>query len=780
MNRIVLWILIFSVVVAPATATPKTREVADEDVDRAIGELKRYLYAQQKPDGGWGSWHPEFDADGDTAIAVFALLEAGESPDDPRMKKGLAALVAVKPRRRQAYVIATRIMALSLIVAQKKNSPYRDQLVRDVAWLTKNARRMQGAWGYRGADTNGDNSVSQFALLALWEADRAGVKVDSTLIRLAERTWIRRQRRNGGWTYAGQANLVEAKTTTSMTAAGLASLYLCQDVLSNRSGPYPTQRNAEKAWRYLAKNLKPDFHKDEYLAFCIQRVGLSSGRKYIADMNWYALGAAEYAKPVPSGRRFRSKWGPWVRAAFELIFLARGRLPLTFNKLQHGKEAVWNWHNRDIANFSEYMRRWYERRMRWQIVKIADDVRELLDAPIMLVSGTKALTFSKDQWNKLREYTLRGGVLLFVPTNNNRPFINSAKEALEDLYAEQRELAGGYYTLKKLPSDHPLYSASGERIRNGEKVLPMYGVSDGTRLLAVVCERDISATWQRKRYSSGGVDFRLGVNFLFYATGANALQSRMRPVFIGKDRAAKYSAKVAWVRHGGNWSTQPYALNYLAQKLRAENRVSLDVTVGAALTADALAGHKLAWMSGSDKFVLKENQLDALEKYLDGGGTLFVNAVGGSREFRRSAELMLERLFEGKDVFRGGASSNSPLMTGKCGKFRGPIIGDLKRTKAWVKVSPEAGSPLIAYQYAGRIMAIYAPNGIHDTLDGHTAHGAKSYMPKSARDIAANVVLYAMMDKPKPKPKKPATEPSTQPSTQPAPTTTPTTTKPNG
>jgi len=96
---------------------------------------------------------------------------------------------------------------------------------------------------------------------------------------------------------------------------------------------------------------------------------------------------------------------------------------------------------------------------------------------------------------------------------------------------------------------------------------------------------------------------------------------------------------------------------------------------------------------------------------------------------------------------------NSPLMTGKCGDFRGPPIKALKRTRAWQRLRPKAGAPLRVHNLAGRTVAIYAPYGIHDTLDGHTAHGAMSYMPPSARDLAANVVLYALAQS-TPTPKK--------------------------
>jgi hypothetical protein len=153
-------------------------------------------------------------------------------------------------------------------------------------------------------------------------------------------------------------------------------------------------------------------------------------------------------------------------------------------------------------------------------------------------------------------------------------------------------------------------------------------------------------------------------------------------------------------------------------------------------------------MTGSSAFKLTDQQIADLRAYIDAGGTLFVNPVGGSREFRTSAQRMLEKLFEGQavDLKEPGPPADSPLVTGKIGEYRGPAIDttQLARTKGWQKVAPEVrGLQLRTYEKAGRIVAIFAPYGIHDTLDGHTAFGAMSYLPGPAMDIAANVVLYA-------------------------------------
>jgi hypothetical protein len=356
-----------------------------------------------------------------------------------------------------------------------------------------------------------------------------------------------------------------------------------------------------------------------------------------------------------------------------------------------------------------------------------------------------------------------------IPTNRSKAFLDAAKEKLDSLYAQQRKLAGEHYELKALPADHAVYSAH-KPIERAAALAPMWGVSDGTRLLAVICERDLPAAWQRRMTTTRQVDFDLGANFFFYATGGNNLPRHLRPVFPDSGGEVRHRARVAWLRHGGNWYTQPYALDYVSQKLTAENRVDVDVRVGAEISAAGLAGADLAYLTGTDDFELTDEQIGALRDYLARGGTLFVNAVGGSREFQRPVRRVVRSLLPDATAGVQAVTEDSPLLTGKCGEFRGPIIEDLDRTKAFRLAVPDAPPPLQVGTFGGRTAVILAANGIHDTLDGHTAHDGRSYMPDSARELAANIVLYALSSRPAGQRVTdwPATAPSGGASTRPA------------
>ncbi len=742
-----------------ASAFGGVRATSDRDVDRAIEATKNYLWGQQNSNGSWQKAHYEsrhhLPGYFTTAICTLALLEAGvEANNDPRLARAIDALLEAKCN--SLRVIALRSMVLGITLSQplppETKTRYQKQLQDDLRWMVR-GKSFRGSWGEAGPDGVGDNMCNQFALLALWEAAQAKRRIPPGLFRLAEGVWVERQHNDGGWSFADVAG-IELEPDVRMTAAGLSSLYLCWDALTTNPGPARQHEAMDRAWAYLDQKFTPEFFRNDYVLFCIQQLGMRSGRKFIGSYDWYAIGAAKLAEPRPAGTAYSDgEWGPLVRAAFELIFLARGRIPLTFNKLDYGSETDWNLYPRDIARFSDYMKRRYERAMRWQIVRLTDPIPTLLDAPLLLVDGGRALALSAEQWDRLRDYTLRGGTLLFVPVRNGQAFRESVRTALASLYEEQKNQAGRYYELQSLPADHPLYTVQ-QTIRNGSRILPLQAVGDGTRPLAILCEKDIVGAWQRDAEEVKKCDFDLGVNLFMFTTGKNALSSRMRPVFTAKGpQETRRTIRVAWLKHDGNWNTQPYALDCLSEKLVAENRLALRIVKGAALTPEALKDQHLLWMTGTNAFQLTPAEKQALQNYLNRGGMLFLNAVGGARAFDRSARQLARELGDAMNLSEGEATLASPFFTGKSGDFRGPRIqelNDLRRTVALRSAEPKRTNPFYLYLRGEDVRIVHAQHGLHDTLDGHTTYGARSYMPDSALDLAANIALYAFAGKPQP------------------------------
>ena len=223
-ERILGALLLIGLVAAPAAAEdPAARETADEDVDRAITAVKRYLWGQQRADGGWPQirhYAHSYNVPGGlcTALVTFALLEAGEDfVNSEKMKKGLESLTKLKSDNIQ--VRAFRVMALSRVVGANRDSPHLASLKEDIKWLL----RSRGAWGPGGPHRVGDNSSNQYAMMALWEATAAGAELPKKLLAAAERVWVKNQRPDGGWAFS-DLETTELKSTPRMTAAGLASM----------------------------------------------------------------------------------------------------------------------------------------------------------------------------------------------------------------------------------------------------------------------------------------------------------------------------------------------------------------------------------------------------------------------------------------------------------------------------------------------------------------------------------------------------------------------------
>ncbi len=753
MKKVLSCILIVSLLLA-VPAFSAVRETTDEDVQRAIDRVTRYLWSLQHPDGHWQTHHYErnhhLPHGFPTAVIVYALLEGGQTPqNNPRMEKALEFLMGMKINNTQFRSL--RAMSLAKVIAEEKKdekSKYLKQLEDDLRWLLVGNKRsgFRGAWGEVGPDRLGDNMSGQFALAAMWESYLAQLELKKRIFQLAEANWIKTQQKDGGWALDGDPKTSMA-TDVRMTAAALSSLYTCRDALERGAGRYRYQKNVDEGWDYLNKNFKPDFIRNSYSAFCIQQLGMRSGRKYIGKYDWYDIALAKLAEPSPGGPSYSGYWGPRVRAAFELIFLARARIPLAVSKLEYGKDSGWNTHSRDLPRFTDYAHRQFERKLRWQIVKITGDIQSLLDAPILLIEGDKEIQLSQAEWDKLREYTLRGGLMIFVPVGRNtKPFVESAKKALPELYKAQRAEAPKskpYYTLQEQTDRSPIYQGY-VKIDSGANQVPAWAISDGSRLIAIVLGEDITASWQKRDFLRDQVNHPLGLNLMMYGIGGNYNLMRMRPIFDPPPGKPKHTVKVGWLKHDGNWNTQPYAMESLSRKTEVENRVRIAHTPIEGVDSKKVNSMDIIWVIGTDRFTLSQKQIDALRSYVDKGGVIFFNAIGGSRDFARAAEKNIEKILEGKNMSERAVSATSPLMTGKAGDFRGPKIIDPQRASEFLRLFSTPPDPLTVYSRGENPSVILAPYGIHDTIDGHVAADAVSYLPDSARAFGANIVLYAL------------------------------------
>src|SRR5262249_34090533 len=158
-------------------AKPRREEPLVEKVRKAIEGGKRYLRTQQQRNGSWEAYHKVALFDGGcTSLALLALLNAGVSPKDGTIRRGLGDLRKIEPRHTCVVALQTRVY----VEAGKTTDSERIQ--RNVDWLIKTAvtdgdKLLGWTYGTTGRSFP-DNSNSQYAILGLHAGKMAGARID--------------------------------------------------------------------------------------------------------------------------------------------------------------------------------------------------------------------------------------------------------------------------------------------------------------------------------------------------------------------------------------------------------------------------------------------------------------------------------------------------------------------------------------------------------------------------------------------------------------------------
>ncbi len=371
----------------PAVPSVRTDPKVNEAIDRGV----RYLQKTQRPDGSWdmvanqGSAWPT----GYAALGGLALLECGVPAKDPSVQRAAGFVRSRVPELTKVYEVATAILFLDRL-ADPRDEPFIAELaIRLVA-----SQGSDGGWNYdcprvppqlaqripahlathwpwsparpkpaavkggappklpvidlqklpadlewnrelrppaTGPAGPGDNSNTQFALLALWAARRHGLAVEAPIY-FAYQRFIKSQGADGGWVYT-----VGSPTTPAMTCAGMLGLALGHGVLPVSDGKGKVESPAMQKGLALLGGVidappQGGFSpaSNVYLLWSIERVAVLADLPTIGGKDWYAWGArALLASQHPDGHwaggGYTGACGP-VDTCLALLFLKRSNL----------------------------------------------------------------------------------------------------------------------------------------------------------------------------------------------------------------------------------------------------------------------------------------------------------------------------------------------------------------------------------------------------------------------------------------------------------------------
>ncbi|UCD76708.1 MAG: hypothetical protein JSV91_07230 [Phycisphaerales bacterium] len=665
------------VVMSPALLTSAAQaqdqltaeQLADEHVLKAIDAIVEELYARKDPQRFWDPIKPPAgesttQGGGYTALTVLSLLYAGQSYQDPRLRDAIEYLADYP-------MGGTYAVSLRAAVWAKLPAKFRKNLEADIAWLLAGFSQKSSGWTYeqKPNSTRRDNSITQFAALALWEAAKRGARIDPRLWQALEERFLVMQLPDGGWNYIGQG-----PATGSMTAAGLATLFITQDYVHAEDSldlESPRDRRHEQA---IARGLEwmngwfspvenpgrfSDFY---YYLYGVERVGLASGRKYFGPHDWFREGAAELigrlcrwdeAERIMTvheriGGRGNAGRVRVRHLTFALMFLSRGRAPVAFNKLQ-AEGMPWNNRPRDVANLTAWISDHSEADLAWQIVDMSGEPEEWLDASVLYLASDRAPAWMKDldadakvfirdarrflkqraageipmdaepplrpevaELVKLKRYLDLGGLIFAVNEGSSRAFAESIERAGQVMYPQ--------YEWRALPRGHWAYALNFP-VRARRPALR--GLSNGVRELIILAPAgDLARTYQGREETKAS-HFQTAANIYFHASELNRPRPRLAGPAADVPTDAGQEGVITIVRalHEGNWKPEPLALPALAARLAREQDLQLRIIDWPLSMIDRLGeAPSLVLVNGIEKHRFSEAQKEAIRRFVERAG----------------------------------------------------------------------------------------------------------------------------------------------------------------
>ncbi len=168
---------------------------------------------------------------GAQAMAGLALLKSEAPHDHPRIIQAVQSI-------RQGLnddSLRTDMYSLAMSIIFLVNAD-RDRYEYDIEKLLKlqgETQKPNGAWGYHNA-LFGDTSMTQYAVLSMWEATEAGFDVPVERWEQVANWLLRTQDPSGGFGYqaidpGNFTQVMQSETPLCMCTAGSGALYICSD-----------------------------------------------------------------------------------------------------------------------------------------------------------------------------------------------------------------------------------------------------------------------------------------------------------------------------------------------------------------------------------------------------------------------------------------------------------------------------------------------------------------------------------------------------------------------
>jgi hypothetical protein len=291
---------------------------------------------------------------GESALIALALLKSDLPPNDPDVARCINTIRSrfasggFDPERKGGSDIY-EAGVVSLALANLDAEARRAELAAVARYLISK-QKANGSWDY-DSRTAGDTSISQYAILGLWEAENGGAEVGPEVWDRAASWFLSTQASGGSWCYHRDEGSPE---TLSMTAAGVGSLLICRrqlarsrrgiESLSNLLtpvGPEARRSNydiktssaridqavkAGLAWlgsNFTTRSSEVIGPTVYYTLYGVERIGALADRDTLGRVNWFEAGRDFIHRSQRPDGAWDSTHGDIPNTAWAILFITK-------------------------------------------------------------------------------------------------------------------------------------------------------------------------------------------------------------------------------------------------------------------------------------------------------------------------------------------------------------------------------------------------------------------------------------------------------------------------
>ncbi|MEM1208804.1 MAG: DUF4159 domain-containing protein [Planctomycetota bacterium] len=672
---------------------------------------------------------------GTQSALAWAMVGTGQPSQSPgllnRVQTGLAG---------DSPTTFNRAMR-TLMAAQLPGAVYEPDLRRQVAGLIEGMSD-KGGWG---ASTNGDagwgdHAHAQYAVYALAAAERAGVSIPNKVWEAIDRHWRATQQKTpgdqpAGWRIAGMPFGQEPdgarvdEVSLVPTAGGVAALSIVDRVLADGSEERRKAIDKGVAWldRHFTTAESPNDRIDWYFTmWSLQQVGKASGRSVFNDVDWFRDITPLIIQRQRNGLWYSEAFGndPTMPTAMALLYLASALDPVAVARVEHG--SGWDDEIGGLGRFTRYASDRYERDTHWTTTDLSRPLTELLDYPMLFIGATDALNFSDAQVDKLRDYVQAGGLLLLNPSDPKAAVGRSFRTLLEKI-APGREIA----TIEPEDTIYDIHREVRPSVR-------MQAIGSDVRPWAIWFIKDLNEDLAKSRGESDALVTMS--NLYLYRVGRNPRRTRLDSPHLAAAPSPSRTVSAARLSHSGDFDPEPAALDQLSRYLAANHRTGLDVTtVAPGSLSDSV---DIAFLTTVGDGVLDADEAEAIRRWCEAGGTLVMDAAGGSAEAVAAAEAMFATIFPDRTPVP--ISPASPLLTGQGLPDKASDRSSVEYRLYTLQQGVLTDRPrLSTVTLDGRDAVIFSAEDLTCGWAGLEHWGINGYTIDDARGLGANAVLGA-------------------------------------